>query len=127
LSGNASNVGNYPGEVAAVLSIKGERLPGVSPARARGRVFLGPLKTSWDGGALNGDLILSSIVRQFAVDAAVRMMSVPTDTVKWAVYSPTDGLARRIISASMDDRFDTQRRRGSSPTEKLVGNVSGGI
>jgi hypothetical protein len=119
--------GIFPAEVSIVLSVKTTTSAGVPVGRTRGRIYLGTINGVTAGAPVLGDITVSSPVRTLIVNAAVRLMSPPADPLAWGVYSPTDGLVRRVISASVDDRFDTQRRRGGAPTVRLVGNVSGGI
>ncbi len=119
--------GIFPAEVSIVLSMKTTTSAGVPVGRTRGRIYLGTINGVTAGAPVLGDITVSSPVRTLIVEAAVRLMSPPADPLAWGVYSPTDGLVRRVISASVDDRFDTQRRRGGAPTVRLVGNVSGGI
>jgi hypothetical protein len=43
--------------------------------------------------------------------------------VDWVVWSPTDGQHRKVTHAFVDDEWDTQRRRGLSPTSRVISAV----
>lgn len=115
-----------PHEVAICLSFQATAESGVSQARRRGRVFIGPLTTAilttdagppYVGGGPRGDLATAA-----AALAAPGALPV-TGNVHWAVYSPTLDVAGSIDDAFndvdngwVDNAFDTQRRRGQKPT-----------
>lgn len=115
-----------PHEVAICLSFQATAESGVTQARRRGRVFIGPLATSilttdagppYVGGGPRGDLAT-------AATALATPIALPvTGQVHWAVYSPTLDIAGTIDDAFndvdngwVDNAFDTQRRRGQKPT-----------
>lgn len=112
----------YPYEVAAALSFYSVRnLP-----RRRGRLFLGPLTSSVSAtGDINDDPQVSVAFRQLmtaAADAlATDVASAGGDgAVAWSIYSPTDGQARPVTHAWMDNAFDTIRARGSASTARTT-------
>ncbi len=116
-----TSVPQLPAEVAVVLSFKGVITPGDPPARHRGRIYLGPISPGILGSNINGDVRVNAPNRLTIVEAAVRMMDAPADTIAWSVFSKTDNQLYRVISCFVDDAFDTQRRRGGVATTRTVG------
>jgi hypothetical protein len=113
----------YPGEVAMVLSMRAELVPGVNPARRRGRVFLGPLSVGVGAPSPSGADMQIPIAKTDAVLTAARTMARgASGTFRLAVYSPatkaaggTDDEAWNDVEVlSVDSAFDTQRRRGAA-------------
>lgn len=112
-----------PEEVALCLSFKAAVGSGVPPARARGRVFLGPLNTTTlnIGEADNGsrpELDFLGAVRGAAIDFLAA--SVGAGNWSWEVWSTVDNVGREVVAGWVDNAFDTQRRRGLSATDRLV-------
>lgn len=119
-----------PHEVAICLSFQADAASGVTQARRRGRVFIGPLATSiltTDAGPP----YVAGGTRTTIADAAAAMENGLDTTfgshVSWAVYSPTLDLAGSIDDAFndvtngwVDNAFDTQRRRGQKPTARTT-------
>lgn len=119
-----SGVDNFPAEVALVLSLKSNVPSVVSPKRRRGRLYFGPLNTSTGSGTSGQDpsrpnaafrnvlLTSASYLRTAALAAGF----------SWVVHSPTQADALDvsqsfvITDVSVDDAWDTQRRRGIGPT-----------
>lgn len=122
-----------PNEVAICLSFAAEYESGVSPARRRGRVFLGPV--SVDAVTVVNSQARPHASAQDAIrDAAAVMQDGLIHEIgsvlrtRWAVYSPkthdvTDDIGAAfndVLTGWVDDAFDTQRRRGAGPTSRLV-------
>jgi len=84
-------------------------------------VYLGPLRTSamQTSNGL-GDVRPTTVFLTAVKNAAGRLMN--DSATNWAVFSPTDNIAREVVSAYVDDAFDTQRRRGASPLSRLTVN-----
>jgi hypothetical protein len=122
--GNSAGFGPMPSEVALVLSLRATVTPGTSPARARGRVYVGPLNVGCLGDAGAGDVRPEASYQQAILKAGVRMLAAPADLIAWSVFSTKDQVLRRITSVVVDNAFDTQRRRGSAPTARIVGSLS---
>lgn len=103
-----------PFEVASCASFYSFR----NIPRQRGRVYLGPLA----GNASVSDTIRGPIpsapFRTAVADAMEAMANDASNSVRWAVYSPTDGIARQITAGWVDDAWDTQRSRGPEPTAR---------
>jgi hypothetical protein len=112
----------YPAEVALVLSFAAPFLPGVNPASRRGRVFIGPISTATSGG-YDSDIRPTPEMRFTWRDAGLRLASYLTDA-QWQVWSPTRGTGGPVRSVSVDDAFDTQRRRGGAPTNRITATVA---
>lgn len=119
-----------PAEVAACLSFRGAVPSGANRARRTGRIYLGPFTT----GVLQigtGDADISDTFAGF-VDDGLDFLTTPVDNGgriwTWCVYSPSTvgGGSNPNLGAFdvetvwMDERFDTQRRRGSAPTRKII-------
>jgi hypothetical protein len=119
-----------PHETAICLSFQGDPVSGVTQARRRGRVFLGPLAQS----ILTtdpGPPYVSSTIRTTIANAAATLEN-GLDTavgshVSWAVYSPTldvtetiDDAFNDVTNGWVDNAFDTQRRRGQAPTARTT-------
>lgn len=107
-----------PQEVCVCLSFQGARISGTPQARRRGRLYLGPLAT----GALDittgrpAALCLTQIT-----NAAIAFRAASTSDLTWAwVVIHNAGLpgmtATDITDGWVDNAFDTQRRRGNSPS-----------
>lgn len=129
---------DLPSEVACVLSFEGERASGVNMRRRRGRVYVGPLQVpsgdTWTVGSAMYNLI--------ATAASDHLLNPASPVVEWAVYSPythhgipvgekltpddpeiPDFLPASftpVARAWVDNAFDTQRRRGLSPTTRVT-------
>lgn len=92
-------------------------------ARRRGRIYLGPFATAVYDPAANTNARPGVNFRQTIKDAAIRLRDnadLASDSVQWAVYSPTDGLAREVVAGWVDDAWDIQRRRGLERTTRDV-------
>jgi hypothetical protein len=113
---------NMPAEVAGVLSYHSDltdlqqELGSTRPAaRARGRIFLGPLNTlarTIDG--TTHQVTLSGGFRTSVTDAGARL--ILTSGVGWAQWSRRNALVLGVVGGYVDDSFDTQRRRGVAAT-----------
>jgi hypothetical protein len=108
-----------PAEISLVLSFQGDPTSGVSQARRRGRLFIGPLGTL--STARPGANIR-------AVWAAAGSAFIDITSATWVVYSPTlDALGATLLASAteitngwVDDAWDVQRRRGVSPTMRTT-------
>lgn len=114
---NLSPVGAsaLPSEVAACLSYSATPTAGISRARARGRLYIGPLATSaLNSGILDGDVRPADGLRGALMWAGSRLAASTAAT--WSLYSRTDDAMRAISEVAVDNALDTQRRRGADPT-----------
>lgn len=123
---------NLPTEVAVVASFHGdltnvpetEANPSPPPAiirpaaRKRGRIYLGPFMIN--GGVESGpsnDLAPNAALRNTITGACVDLMGA-NDDYEWVVYSPTTPAVWTVVGGYIDNAFDTQRRRGTAPTDR---------
>ncbi len=116
-----------PSEVAAVLSLKCPVPLGGVPARYRGRIYFGPLTTSVATGVVAGDVRITVAARNLLLDSAEKMLAAPADLIAWSVYSPTNQQVNRITQVCINDAFDTQRRRGAAPIERICRSLPGPV
>ena len=105
-----------PGEVALCLSYATVANWDATTARRRGRLFLGPL----EGALLNAPVPGSGLITStLALGQALAVVGSGAGST-WMMYSQSDSLAVAIASISVDNAWDTQRRRGLAPTERTV-------
>jgi len=135
-----------PNEVSVALSYRAALESGQNRRRNRGRVYIGPLGTSWSTGG-TGDRRPLQANRQTVIDAydvhlAGPSMTTPGADAQIYVFSRSDALGLAVGAAGpsdepdyteaqliagyhlidnvwMDDAFDTQRRRGVAPTSRV--------
>ncbi len=121
---NPGGVGGLtlPAEVALVLSLRAVRAPGVPLGRARGRLYLGPFMGGAVAAGTAGDGRPNATLQGIMNNAAIGLRSEVLGIPRWSVFSPTDNVLRRVTGSSVDNAWDTQRRRGGAPTAKLSTN-----
>lgn len=126
LPGSALGGIGFPAEVAIVLSFAGDLagVPEEGPggltrprSRRRGRVFLGPIA----GGTAEADATSRQVkIAEAARTSILAAYSAAVDTwkaeplgnaVQHVVYSRTEAVGRPVVEASVNDEFDTVRRR----------------
>lgn len=106
-----------PAEVAVCLSYRGVSIPGVPPARTRGRIYLGPFSTGILSTTVAAEVRPSSANLATIRAAALNLRDTSiANATKWVVFSPTNLSTVDVAEVSTDDAFDTQRRRGADPT-----------
>lgn len=105
-----------PTEVALVQSFQAAQESGLTQARRRNRVYLGPFKAAANNG--NGrpddDLVASMLF-------AGKQLLIAADTSirwSWHVYSPTQNAHYPVSNGWVDNAWDTQRRRGLIYTQR---------
>lgn len=115
-----------PTEVAICMSFAGITIPGINPARQRGRIFVGGIATGIANGSVASFPNINSSVRGSLCTA---MSALLTNTLgsnwDWIVYSRTNGAAGGQESFDVgrgwvDDTPDTQRRRGVTTTNRTI-------
>jgi hypothetical protein len=124
--------GLMPTEVALCLSYRAEQVSGESPARRRGRIYLGPLSANV-GALVSNDFRPTTAARGIIAGAAATLedgiaLASGVGSVKWAVYSPTihqqtgdiEAAFNDVVDGWVDDAFDTQRRRGPKATTRTT-------
>lgn len=103
-SGGAS----IPPQLASVVSWRTT----VSGRSGRGRTYLGNLAVAAQNANQIQPAMLTAVNNAAsALIAAVNALAPPSGPCHMAVWSPTKGVAREIISGSMDGTFDTMRSR----------------
>lgn len=108
-----------PEECSVCLSFRGVPVSGVSPARRRGRIYLGPLGSNTvleDAGGrarVNGSF---TVAIEDAVEAATAELTTAGNV--HTVWSSTTSSNVVVDSYWVDNAFDTQRRRGPLATSR---------
>lgn len=120
---------NLPSEVAIVLSyhadltdLQQEAGATRPAARARGRLYIGPLNTlarSIDG--VTNKAKVSTVAMNTLKDAGARLMG--TTDPNWGQWSRMNLLFREVTGGFVDDAFDTQRRRGEKASVRTTFGV----
>lgn len=113
----------YPSEVSICLSFRAdyggvaEEVGATRPrARRRGRIFLGPIASNQSTEDGNNVVRPAASMLTDIRDAAFDLGASAIDV--WCVWSRADAIFRTISFASTDNAWDTQRRRGESPTSR---------
>jgi hypothetical protein len=138
----AASSPDFPAEVALCLSMEAAQVSGTPQARRRGRVFLGPINNGVIGATTLGDVTVLSSARD-AILAAAKTLATGPDLGdgRLSVFSPTtagaplgegpgqytpqqlDDSFHDVVKLWIDDRLDTQRRRGGAPTARTTVTV----
>lgn len=128
----ASN--SIPNEVALCLSYEAPQVSGTPQARRRGRIYLGPFNTGTFSGNSYTDECrpVTAVMTAMLAAAQVYWDACAAAGAAWCVYSPSNdtgqnggaGSAAIITSISVDNSFDTQRRRGVGPTVKTTQSIA---
>jgi hypothetical protein len=116
----------FPNEVACCLSYKATSESGAVAARRRGRIYIGPLNTATGSITPPGDSRPApAFVNRLLLSATTTWDALFAAGFIWCIWSVADDAPHAIASFSVDNAFDTQRRRGFKPTEvttSLVGS-----
>jgi hypothetical protein len=122
----------YPAEVAMVLSMRAELVPGANPARRRGRVYLGTLSVQAGSPTpSDSDMQFSTVKISAVLEAARTMATGGSGAYRLAVYSPAtkasggsdDEAWNDVTTLWCDSAFDTQRRRGTAAGFRLAAQI----
>lgn len=110
-----------PSEVACCLSYRTNPVVGVPRARTRGRIYFGPLaSTTSDATNTAGDVRPKTLFMEALRDAGTRLKAPLAGTgIEWSVYSKTGLALRPVDVVSVDNAYDTQRRRGAASTSRI--------
>ena len=108
-----------PHECAVVLSFQAERSSGIPQARRRNRIFLGPIREPVVTSDGRLDTAVATTIAN-AGDSLNVFMAATTPRTDWVVYSPTDITGDLVDNGWVDNAFDTQRRRGRKPTQRIT-------
>jgi hypothetical protein len=108
-----------PAEVALCVSFQAVRVAGLSQARRRGRIYLGPLhSTILDSST--GRPVTTSVASIVAAADALVTASKAATLWKWSVWSEVNQQGREVDNGWVDNAYDTQRRRGLRPTTRTL-------
>lgn len=103
-----------PAETCITISYQGARVSGEDQARRRGRMYIGPLSTGAMTDGRPGSATIAGMVTAFQTFHA----ALTTAGVTFGVYSRTNSALVPVTDGWIDNAFDTQRRRGVSPTSR---------
>lgn len=120
-----TDTGALPNEVACVLSYRGGSGTtggGSADPRKRGRAFIGPLNPGAGSFTLgtDSDLRVNSGFIDSLTKAADWMRDVLTDELGWLQYSRANDGFLAVTGGFVDNRFDTQRRRGLAASTRTT-------
>jgi hypothetical protein len=127
----AAGVGDgLPDEVACALSFHSaygsdaEFAPGSRPrSRDRGRVYIGPLTDqAIHVNTTTNEIMLVQALRTTVAEAANRLKGM---SANWSVWSRRRAAIAPVVAGWVDDRFDSQRRRGDAATARSMFDSSG--
>lgn len=115
-----------PLEVSIVCSFAAEGVPGIPPARRRGRIYLGPLGFSAINAGTTSDLpSVPSAVRAVITGAAFELaVDSRAADLPWCVYSRVSSTLAPVYRGWVDNEPDTQRRREGDATERTTWSLS---
>jgi len=121
-----------PTECAICMSFSGSAESGLVQARRSGRLYLGALSTGVTT-TITGFVQVASPTRATIQDAAVKLITEPDPLAAiWSVFSPTTAgatpwgssdlsLATTFVTEGyIDNALDTQRRRGTLPSDRTT-------
>lgn len=111
-----------PDEVAICMSFQQNAQSGVNQARARGRLYLGPLGDSSSGttATTSNRPVAAALTAIAAAGDALMSAGGPLVDWEWVVYSPTADDVAIVQNGWVDNAYDTQRRRGAAPTSRTT-------
>lgn len=114
--GTRSAATALPAEVALCISLQAARVDGAAQARRRNRKYIGPFTSS----SLAGDGRPTGTLLASLTAAGRQMMaaSAASITWDWVVYSGKNDSWYDIHDGWVDNAWDTQRRRGVSPSAR---------
>lgn len=112
------DIASGPNEVALCLSYAVAPNWEATTPRRRGRIFLGPLVATTSQPARPA---AGFITATLALGQALAVAGGAENA--WMIYSPTDSTSVAIQAISVDNAWDTQRRRGLAPTDRIVQTV----
>jgi hypothetical protein len=107
-------------EAAICLSYLAAPVSGQPVARRRGRLYIGPLATAAISTSSSSTFTRVASPALSQIPAAAAVLADQSEAFQWAVYSPTDNIARQIVTGYVDNAVDTQRRRGRVSTARTI-------
>lgn len=108
---------SLPAEVALCLSFQATRASGQPQSRRRNRVYLGPFADQGTNQERPSAAMCETIT------AAARDLLQAADASvnwTWVIWSPTEGEDYEVNNGWVDNSWDTQRRRGVSPSTRYL-------
>jgi hypothetical protein len=115
----SANASGGPGEVALCLSYGTEDDPDSTVPRGRGRIYLGPFVSTAVSANRPSTGLQNALLTLGEGIASVGFAANTT----WVMRSQRDASYKKIESIWVDDSWDTQRRRGLTPTIKTKRDV----
>jgi hypothetical protein len=130
---------NLPAEDAVALSYNAdvtdvpEQVGNTRPAaRRRGRLFFGPLNAVVLGDPddqpnvqrPDEEFVSNMLINAVGLYEAIKAIEVSAQPLHWAVFSPTETEIRPIVRFSVDNAFDTIRKRGAAATSRTAETVT---
>jgi hypothetical protein len=110
---------DLPHEAAICVSFRGDPFPPIPPARARGRVFMGPWVAS-----VNAAGRPTTAVRTMLANAFDAMWAALGPPFTWVVHSTVSNQDTAVEETWIDNAWDTQRRRGNKPSSRITRTFS---
>lgn len=114
----ATTIDPLPAEVALCLSFQGPKTPGFPQARRRGRIYIGPIKSTLTAAGRPTAACVTNLVN-FGNTLLTTISALPSDT-RWSVWSVADQEGVVVTNGWVDDAWDTQRRRGIDRTSRTL-------
>lgn len=116
--GSNINTHDLPHEVSVCISFQGWPESGMSQARRRGRIFIGPLRFSAKTNDDNVPPRPTSVLLDTFKRAAHDLAEANDGSGNWVVWSRTGNSFTEVTNGWVDDEFDTQRRRQPASTSR---------
>lgn len=107
-----------PSEVALCLSFQGPKVPGFPQARRRGRVYLGPIRSSSSSAGRPNASIMTSTASAAVV--LCQDLKDCTNAAQLGVWSVANNDLVLANDGWVDNSWDTQRRRGLDTTARTT-------
>lgn len=108
----------YPSDVSICLSYRADYPSGANRARRRGRVYLGPVASTVSVFVSQQGQRVAPAVVTALLARAVDLQTTAVTPITWAMWSETDGVARPIVEASVDNQLDTRRSRDNAASTR---------
>lgn len=117
---------NLPNEVAVCASFQAPAVAGMPQARRRGRIYVGPLKTSVVEGDENDPPRPGGLFVDTLVGACERLAGHegPSAGNRWIVWSTVNETGAVVTNGWVNNEFDTQRRRQPRESARDVWSIS---
>ena len=121
--GPGASFDNLPNEVAVTMSFYSDRnLP-----RQRGRLYLGPLRTNAMADRVGDQGVSTEFRNAIGQSLTNRANALAAGDATWSTHSETTGELHPVSHIWVDDAFDTIRKRGKDPTNRVEWAATGTI